>query len=341
MLRRFLMAVSASDRMEKIVITAPVARDVVARFVAGATQDDALGVTRQLLGRGLLVTLDYLGEHTTDPDQAAAVADEYISLLGKLSGDGQARASAAEVSVKPTAVGLGLASSAGTTPYGASSAGTTPYGASSAGTTPYGSDHGEKIARENITRICAAARDAGTTVTLDMEEHHLVGPVLRMLHELRADFPDLGCVIQSYLRRSEADCAALAAAGSRVRLCKGAYGAPEQVAFTSRREIDLSYVRCLKALLAGPGYPMLATHDPRLIEIAGGQAILAGRSVESFEYQMLYGIRPTEQRRLAATGAQMRVYVPYGSDWYGYLVRRLAERPANLGFFLRSLATKR
>jgi proline dehydrogenase len=309
-LSRVLMAVSASDRIEKIVTTAPIARDVVARFVAGATQNDALGVTRQLLDRGLLVTLDYLGEHTTDPDQAAAVADEYISLLGKLADGGHTRIGAAEVSVKPTAVGLGL------------------------------SEHGEKTARENITRICAAAREAGTTVTLDMEEHHLVEAVLRMLHELREEFPDLGCVIQSYLRRSEADCAALTAAGSRVRLCKGAYGAPEQVAFSSRREIDLSYVRCLKTLLAGPGYPMLATHDPRLIEIAGAQAILAGRPVDSFEYQMLYGIRPAEQRRLTATGARMRVYVPYGSDWYGYLVRRLAERPANLGFFLRSLATR-
>jgi proline dehydrogenase len=309
-LRRVLMAVSASDRMEKIVTTAPVARDVVARFVAGATQDDALAVTRQLLDRGLLVTLDHLGEHTTDPDQAAAAADEYISLLGKLSAAGHTRTGAAEVSVKPTAVGLGL------------------------------SEHGEKTARENIARICAAARGVGTTVTLDMEEHHLAEPVLRLLHELREDFPGLGCVVQSYLRRSEADCAALAATGSRVRLCKGAYSAPEAVAFTSRREIDLSYVRCLRELLAGPGYPMLATHDPRLIEIAGAQAILAGRSVDTFEYQMLYGIRPAEQRRLAATGARMRVYVPYGSDWYGYLVRRLAERPANLGFFLRSLATR-
>jgi proline dehydrogenase len=124
-------------------------------------------------------------------------------------------------------------------------------------------------------------------------------------------------------------------------LCKGAYDAPEQVAFTSRRDIDRCYVRCLRRLLAGPGYPMLATHDPRLIEIAGAQTILAGRSVDSFEYQMLYGIRPAEQRRLAALGARVRVYVPYGSDWYGYLTRRLAERPANLGFFLRSLATRR
>jgi len=310
-LRRMMLAVSASDRIRKVVTTAPYARDMVARFVAGTGQDDALRVTRQLIESGLLVTLDHLGEHTTDPEQAAAAADEYISVLGRLAEAGRARRGAAEVSVKPTAVGLGL------------------------------SEHGEKTAAENIARICAAARAAGTTVTLDMEEHEMVEPVLRMHRELREEFGDLGCVIQSYLRRSEADCAALAAAGARVRLCKGAYDAPGQVAFTDRRDVDRSYVRCLRRLLAGSGYPMLATHDPRLIEIAGAQAILAGRSVDSFEYQMLYGIRPAEQRRLAASGARMRVYVPYGSDWYSYLTRRLAERPANLAFFLRSLATRR
>ena len=311
MLRRIMLAVSASDRIRRVVITAPYARDMVTRFVAGEGQDDALRVTGQLLGRGLLVSLDHLGEHTTDPGQAAAVADEYITLLGRLAAAGHARAGAAEVSVKPTAVGLGLA------------------------------EHGEKTATENIARICAAAAAAGTTVTLDMEEHAMVADVLRMHRELRQDFAGLGCVIQSYLRRSEADCAALAAAGARVRLCKGAYDAPEQVAFTDRRDVDRSFVRCLRSLLAVPGYPMVATHDPRLIEIAGTQAILAGRSVDSFEYQMLYGIRPAEQRRLAASGARMRVYVPYGSDWYGYLTRRLAERPANLAFFLRSLASRR
>jgi len=310
-LRRVMMAVSASDRIRDVMITAPVARDVVARFVAGATQDDALRVTKELLGQGLLVTLDHLGEHTTDPEQAAAAADEYIRLLGRLADEGHARAGRAEVSVKPTAVGLGL------------------------------KDHGEKTARENITRIAAAAAAAGTTVTMDMEDQHLVEPTVRMLHELRKDFPDLGCVIQSYLRRSAADCAALSVAGSRVRLCKGAYDAAEEVAYTGRAEVDRSYVRCLRALLAGSGYPMLATHDPRLIEIIQAQTILAGLPADGFEYQMLYGIRPAEQRRLANQGSRVRVYVPYGSDWYGYLTRRLVERPANLTFFLRSLISRR
>jgi proline dehydrogenase len=216
----------------------------------------------------------------------------------------------AEVSVKPTAVGLDLA------------------------------EHGEKTARENIARICAAARDAGTTVTLDAEEHTRVEPTLRIAAQLRPEFPDLGCVVQSYLRRSPDDCRALAADGSRVRLCKGAYNAVADVAFTSRAEVDRCYARCLRVLLDGPGYPMIATHDPRLITIAGALATLADRPAAGFEYQMLYGIRPAEQRRLAGAGARMRVYVPYGSDWYGYLVRRLAERPANLAFFLRSLASR-
>jgi proline dehydrogenase len=125
-----------------------------------------------------------------------------------------------------------------------------------------------------------------------------------------------------------------------VRLCKGAYAEPESVAFHDRDEIDLSYVRCLKILMAGEGYPMLATHDPRLIEIGQWLAADRGRGLDSYEFQMLYGIRPTEQRRLADLGHRVRVYVPYGSDWYGYLVRRLAERPANLAFFARSLISK-
>ena len=178
-------------------------------------------------------------------------------------------------------------------------------------------------------------------VTVDMEDHTHVDATLRIVRDLRSDYPDLGCVIQSQLRRSAADCRALTYAGSRVRLCKGAYDAPPEEAFGSRAEVDRSYARCLRILMAGAGYPMLATHDPRLIRIIGAQAVLTGRGGAGFEYQMLYGIRPAEQLRLAATGAKVRVYLPYGSDWYGYLVRRLAERPANLAFFLRSLASRR
>ena len=307
MLRQALLALSASRRSRDVIMATPATRAVVARFVAGETIDDALAVTRRLAVDGRLVTIDFLGEDTTDPDQAAAVTAEYIRLLGRLSADGLAARGRAEVSVKPTAVGLDLPG------------------------------HGDKTALANIRRIAAAARNAGTTVTVDMEDHTRVDRTLRMVAELRADFPDLGCVIQSYLRRSADDCRALATAGSRVRLCKGAYQAPEGVGLASRADVDLSYARCLRILLDGPGYPMLATHDPRLIKIVGARAELVGRNSDSFEYQMLYGIRSAEQHRLAASGAQLRVYVPYGTDWYGYLVRRLAERPANLAFFLRAL----
>ena len=311
MLRQALLALSASKKTRELILATPVTRDVVSRFVAGETAADALAATERLISQGLHVTIDFLGEDTVDPDQATAVADEYIALLRRLSEADLSARGRAEVSVKPTAVGLGLP------------------------------DHGEKTARENIARIAAAARNAGSTVTVDMEDHTRIDATLRMVSELRADFPDLGCVIQSYLRRSADDCLDLAETGSRVRLCKGAYQAPEGIGLANKADVDLSYARCMRILLDGPGYPMLATHDPRLIQIAGSKAQLADREPGSFEYQMLYGIRPDEQARLAAEGAQVRVYLPYGSDWYGYLVRRLAERPANLAFFLRALSSRK
>ena len=310
MLRRMLLAASESDRIRHLLVSAPLARGVVARYVAGDEAADGVAVAGQLAATGLLVTLDHLGEDTSDARQAAAVADEYARLLGLLKAQGLTQGGRAEVSVKPTAVGLDLA------------------------------EHGEKTAIENIARICAAAREADTTVTVDMEEHTHVDATLRIVRTLRDDHPDLGCVIQSQLRRSADDCADLATQGSRVRLCKGAYNAPPDVAFATRAEVDRSYARCLRILMRGSGYPMFATHDPRLIEIAGAQAHLTGRGPGDFEYQMLYGIRPAEQQRLAGSGAQVRVYVPYGNDWYAYLVRRLAERPANVAFFDRSLATR-
>lgn len=310
MLRRMLLAASASDRLRGMIVSAPYTRTVVARYVAGDDAEAAVAATRRLQADGLQVSLDYLGEDTASQDQAAAVAAEYVALLGRLAAEGLTRDGRAEVSVKPTAVGLHLP------------------------------EQGEKTAAANIARICAAARAAGTTVTVDMEDHTHVDATLRIVRELRADFPDLGCVIQSQLRRSAADCAELAYAGSRVRLCKGAYDPPEDAAFLARAQVDRSYARCLRVLMAGSGYPMLATHDRRLIEIGAAQAVLTGRGAAGFEYQMLYGVRPAEQRRLAGTGATMRVYLPYGRDWYRYLVRRLAERPANLAFFLRSLASR-
>jgi proline dehydrogenase len=307
-LRRTLLSASRSERLRDAVERAPISRGVVARFVPGKNTREAVDSARALIGQGLLVSLDHLGEDTVERSQADAVREEYLRVLVQLEEAGLTRE--AEVSVKLSAVGQALPGD------------------------------GEKVALDNARAICEAATAAGTTVTLDMEDHTTTDLTLEVLRQLRVDFPGIGAVLQSYLRRTEADCRDLATAGSRVRLCKGAYKAPESVAFQGKDDVDRSYVRCLKVLMRGEGYPMVATHDPRLVEIAGALAVQHGRAHGAYEYQMLYGVRPDEQRRLATGGDRMRIYMPYGDEWYGYLVRRLAERPANLGFFLRAVASK-
>ncbi|MDQ3628653.1 MAG: proline dehydrogenase family protein [Actinomycetota bacterium] len=309
MLRRSLLALSRSERLKNLVATLPVSSGIVSRYVPGEHTADSVGATRSLVASGLTVTLDHLGEDTVDREHALAAADAYLDVLNALAREGLTPA--AEVSVKLSAVGQAL-----------------------------GAD-GDRIALDNARRICQAAVSAGTTVTLDMEDHTTTDSTLATLGELRLDFPDTGAVLQSYLKRTEGDCRDLAHGGSRVRLCKGAYNGPASVAYQDRDEVDLSYVRCLRLLMAGEGLPMVATHDPRLIEIAGSLARDHGRSPGAFEYQMLFGIRPDEQRRLAGLGHTVRIYVPYGEQWYGYLMRRLAERPQNLTFFARSLVSKR
>jgi proline dehydrogenase len=281
---------------------------MIDRFVAGESLDDAMVATRQLVAHGLLVSIDRLGESTTDAAQAQATADAYVELLDAIAAAGLSEF--AEVSLKLSSLGQALMSD------------------------------GEQIALDHALTVCAAAKAAGTTVTLDMEDHTTTDSTLAVLAELRADFPDTGAVLQAYLRRTEGDCRDLATPGSRVRLCKGAYREPASVAFQKAAEFDRSYVRCLNILLAGAGYPMFATHDPRLIAIAADRAAHHGKAPAAYEFQMLFGIRPDEQRRLAAAGHTVRVYVPYGAQWYGYLMRRLAERPANLAFFGRALFSK-
>ena len=310
MLRQVLLQASRSGTVRSLVESAPLSRGVVRRFVPGVAVEDAVRTCADLAGRGLATSLDHLGEDTSDPEQARAVRDAYVTLLDALSDAGLTAGGRSEVSVKLSAVGQAL-----------------------------GAD-GEKIALDHAREICLAAARAGTTVTLDMEDHTTTDATLSVLRELRRDFPWVGAVLQAYLYRTEADCRDLAAEGSRVRLCKGAYREPESVAFQAPLDVDRSYVRCLKVLMAGGAYAMVATHDPRLVDIAGALAAQHRRGPESYEYQMLYGVRPHEQARLAEQGETVRVYVPYGDEWYGYLMRRLAERPANLAFFLRSLVTK-
>ena len=174
-----------------------------------------------------------------------------------------------------------------------------------------------------------------------MEDHTTTDSTLAILRELRKDFPETGAVLQAYLHRTEADCRALAYEGSRVRLCKGAYHEPEAVAFQSRLDVDKSYVRCLKVLLAGQGYPMIATHDPRMVEIASSLASRYGRGRQPTSSRCSTASGPRSSAGWPTSGETMRVYIPYGTEWYGYLMRRLAERPQNLTFFLRSLISKK
>jgi proline dehydrogenase len=300
-----LLAVSRNPQVREMVTTLPVSRRLVDRFVAGERLDDAVDTTRDLLTAGLEVTIDHLGEDTLDIRQAADTRDAYLALLDVLAGF--ALTPDAEVSVKLSALGQALPGD------------------------------GHRVALDNARAICTAAQRAGTTVTLDMEDHTTVDSTLAILRELRQDFVSVGAVLQSALHRTEADCRDLAHAGSRVRLVKGAYAEPAGVAHQRKRDVDLAYVRCLKTLMRGDGYPMIASHDPRMIAITQHLAAELGRDADSYEFQMLHGIRTDEQLRLRSAGHRVRVYLPYGSDWYGYFTRRLAERPANVAFFLRSL----
>jgi proline dehydrogenase len=306
MLRSALLAAARSGAVRAAVEAGPVDL-LVARFVAGTGVDEAVAAARRITA-DRLVTVDHLGEDVTDREQADAGVDAYRTLLRRLGEKGLA--GRVEVSVKLSALGQRLPKDA------------------------------VKIALDSARQVCEAAAAAGTTVTVDMEDHTTTDATLETVHDLRVDFPWVGAVLQAHLRRTEGDCRDLAGPGSRVRLCKGAYDEPVSVAYRRTGEVDRSFVRCLRILMAGDGLPMVATHDPRLVEIARYLAEVTGRSPDDYELQMLHGVRPRAQSELAAEGLRVRVYLPYGTEWFGYFMRRLAERPANLAFFARSLMTR-
>ena len=307
MLGPVILAASRSDRMRRLISAAPVTKQVVDRFIPGETVDDIVPIIEELTGRGLELTMDVVGEDITTPEQAAAARDAYLELIDRLKE--LELGTRAEMSVKLSMFGQAL-------------------------------DGGHELALANVRPVVEAAAAIGTTVTLDAEDHTTLDSMFAIHEELRKDFPQTGCVIQAYLFRTEADARRLAEAGSRVRLVKGAYKEPAEVAYQQKREIDKAYVRILRTLMDGDGYPMIGSHDPRLISIAQELARKAGRKLDEYEFQMLYGIRSDEHLRLAAEGHRMRVYTAYGTDWYGYFMRRLAEKPANLRFFARSMITK-
>ncbi|AYF26913.1 proline dehydrogenase [Micromonospora tulbaghiae] len=298
---KLLLMAAASDRLRGIIAGSSLGRGVARRFVAGEVDDEVIVVARRIINSGMQVTIDHLGEGAATAEQATAVRDAYLSLLPGLRMPGMA-----EVSVKLSALGSALPNN--------------------------GRTHAYQLTRD----ICAAAAAVDATVTIDMEDHTTVDLTLSVLNDLRAEFPWVGVALQACLHRTLADCRRLAVAGSRVRLVKGAYAEPSSVAYVNRPQIDKAFDRCLQVLMEGEGYPMVATHDPRLIERAVHHARSAGRGITDFEFQMLYGIRTNEQRRLAEEGYRVRVYLPYGRDWYAYFTRRLAEKPANLLLLARS-----
>ncbi|PBC53671.1 proline dehydrogenase family protein [Rhodococcus sp. ACPA1] len=320
LLRPALLAAARSPRMERTVTKIPVTRNLVDRFVAGETEDQAVAATTSILDSGRYISIDHLGEDTTDLAQANNTVSHYLTLLSALSRftqDGEKNKTTfppspvrnVEVSLKLSALGQFLPRD------------------------------GHKVALENAHKICTAAEEAGAWVTVDAEDHTTTDSTLSIVRELRQDFPSLGTVLQAYLKRTEADCKDLSGPGSRIRLCKGEYKEPASVAHQEKTAVDGAYLRCLRILMNGQGYPMVASHDPAMVGAALAQAKATGRTTDEFELQMLYGIRDAEQLRLVGEQQHLRVYLPYGEQWYGYFMRRLAERPANLAFFLRSLVS--
>jgi proline dehydrogenase len=291
--------------MRRIARDAPFARGVARRFVAGETIDDAIRAAHALNEAGATVTLDYLGESVSSRDEARASADVYLQLLERITAEGLR----ANVSLKMTQMGQ---------------------------------DIDEGFLLENLGRVLDLARENEIFVRFDMESSAYTQRTLDFFRKLwDQDYHNTGVVLQSYLYRSEADVRLANELGARVRLCKGAYKEPESVAYPEKSDVDANFVRLMQLLLSEGNYPGLATHDEAMIRATIAYAHEQGIPSSAYEFQMLYGIRPDEQRRLAAGGETVRVYVPYGTEWYGYLMRRLAERPQNLTFFLRSLISKK
>ena len=317
-MRSLLLWLSHRRSLGRLATRVPVTRPMVRRFVAGETLDEVLPAIERLREAGMGTTVDVLGESVTAEEDARAAAGRYLAVLDALAADGLDR----NVSLKPSQMGLKIS---------------------------------RALARENIGAVVARAVETGAFVRIDMEDHTTTDATLELWRELRptgwADSgpagggadggADVGLVIQAALRRSDADIETIIDAGGRVRLCKGAYKEQAGVAWQDKAEVDEAYERQMLRLMRAGRYPALATHDVRLIKRAIEVADAEGIARDAFEFQMLYGVRRDLQEELAGAGWRVRVYVPFGGQWYPYFMRRLAERPANVGFLLRNLWRER
>jgi proline dehydrogenase len=293
-----VLGVTERSITKKLVTDTAVGRRVAERFVAGESLESAVAVATSLNAAGLLVSMDHLGEHVTNADEATEAKDAYLECLAAIQ---HARIDA-NISVKLTQLGLGL---------------------------------DDDMAAVHVDEIASAAAKISTTVTIDMEESRYTEATIALYETAQRTHGNLGIAIQAYLRRSAADLDRIVPLGGHVRLCKGAYVEPADIAYQSQEEVDASFDRLAVMLMTSPDTkPAIASHDDARIEPV---LEMAATRDEPWELQMLYGVRRDRQRELAALGHDVRVYVPYGDAWYPYLTRRLAERPANVVFFARAL----
>ncbi len=307
-LRTFFLALSRSDRLRRWMVHFGPARRMARRFIAGETLDEAVVAARQLQAQGILTALDHLGENVATPEDAERATCEYQALLERIAAEGLP----STISVKLTHVGL---------------------------------DFGAEFCCARLRSIAQTARSLGNTVEVDMEGSDYTEATLAVFHRLLDDYHNVRLALQAYLFRTEADLELLIERGSSVRLCKGAYDEPATIAWKKKADVDASYARLMdlalseRALAAG-FYPALGTHDHNLIMRAELEAARQDIARDRFEFQMLHGIRRDWQVRLARDGYRVRVYVPYGTQWYPYFMRRLAERPANVLFIARAFLGK-
>jgi proline dehydrogenase len=297
MLRKTLLYLSNQQKVFTFVRRNRLARRMASRFVAGETIDEAIPAVRVLNARGITASLDLLGESVHHEEEARATARSYVEMLERI----RAEKLDANVSLKLTAMGL---------------------------------DVSEELCVANVQMVLERARDYDSFVRLDMESSEYTERTLQMFeHRLYPSYPkNVGIVLQSYLRRTPADVELANRLGCRVRICKGAYQEPASVAFPDKRDVDQTYIRCMHALMTDGNYPGLATHDERIIAEAKRFASERQIPADRYEFQMLYGVRRDLQEHLVRDGYRVRVYVPFGTQWYPYLMRRLAERPANVAF---------
>jgi proline dehydrogenase len=299
-MRSVLISLSHRRSLARVAVRSPLTRPIVARFVAGETLEEALPAIVALKRAGLHTTVDVLGESVASRDQAAAAVDRYLATIDALSEQDLDP----NVSLKLTQMGLEI---------------------------------DRACCLENVIRVVEAVRGVSGFVRFDMEDHTMTDATLEVWRAAHEAYPGVGVVIQAALRRSSADVDSIIAAGGRVRLCKGAYDEPASVAYRTRTAVDANYARLMERLLVADVQPAIATHDPKLIAKAISIVEREGIGRDRFEFQMLFGVRRDLQRTLIDRGYQVRIYVPYGTEWYPYFMRRLAERPANVGFMVRAI----